>query len=82
MLRPFILESIKAQLEFGVRSRDIVCAGERKNLKYLEALNKTHGLFGKIHPVPHTCRVMQYRRKEKEKHIARYLEVFEKILDA
>ncbi|UFH60383.1 uracil-DNA glycosylase family protein [Sulfurovum mangrovi] len=79
-LNDFILESIKKQLEFGVRSRDIICVGQGKNLKYLEALNKTHGLFGKIHTVPHPRWVMQYRRKEKEKHIARYLEVFERIL--
>lgn len=81
-LRPFILESIKRQLGFGLRSRDIICVGQGKNLKYLEALNKKHGLFGKIHTVPHPRWVMQYRRKEKEKYIARYLKVFEKILDA
>lgn len=80
-LDEFIFENIKKQLAFGMRSRDIICVGQGKNLKYLEALNTKHQLWGKIYTVPHPRWVMQYRRKEKEKYIGEYLKVFEKLLD-
>lgn len=79
-LKDFIFENIKKQMDFGMRSREIICVGQGKNLKYLETLNAEHGLWEAIHTVPHPRWVMQYRRKEKQKYIDEYLKVFEKIL--
>ena len=79
-LERFIKESMDKQLSFGKYHRDIICIGRGKNLKYLEAYNEKYGVFDSIYTVPHPRWVMQYRRKEKHKHIDGYLDVFEKVL--
>lgn len=77
-LEPFIEETLLEQLSFVGEKPNIICIGQGKNLKYLEAFNKKHDCFGSIEVVPHPRWVMQYRRKEKEKHIEKYLEVLQK----
>ena len=76
----FIKESINKQLNFGPYLRDAVCIGQGKNLKYLEAYNEEYKRFDNIYTVPHPRWIMQYKRKEKHKHIDTYLEIFEKVL--
>jgi len=75
VFEPFIIESIRTQMNYTNVSRDIICIGQGKNLKFLEKLNHEHGLFDSISVIPHPRWVMQYRRKEKEKYIETYLEV-------
>ncbi len=81
-LEKFIIHNIQTQLNFGQKNRDIICIGQGKNLKYLQELNKRYTLFDTIHALPHPRWVMQYKRKEKSKHIDAYLEVFEKLQHA
>ena len=76
----FIKESIEKQMGFCEGNRDIICIGQGKNLKYLETFNKKYKLFDSISVIPHPRWVMQYRRKEKEKYIQVYLDMFEKVL--
>ncbi|CAA6820129.1 MAG: Unknown protein [uncultured Sulfurovum sp.] len=77
-LEPFIENTLLEQLSFVGTKPNIICIGQGKNLKYLEAFNKEHDCFGRIEVVPHPRWVMQYRRKEKEKHIEKYLKVLQK----
>ena len=77
-LELFIEKTLLEQLSFMGTKPNIICIGQGKNLKYLEAFNKKHDCFGSIEVVPHPRWVMQYRRKEKEKHIEKYLEVLQK----
>jgi hypothetical protein len=79
-LEKFIKQSMDKQLAFGEYRRDIICIGQGKNLKYLEAYNKKHEVFDKILTVPHPRWVMQYKRKEKSKHIETYLKAFDEVL--
>ena len=79
-LDDFIKESIDKQLEFTPYHRDVICVGQGKNLKYLESYNEKYDMFDNIYTVPHPRWVMQYKRKEKYKHIDNYLETFEKVL--
>ncbi len=76
---PFIIESLQKQMAFEHVSRNIVCIGQGKNLKFLESLNKRYGLFDRIEVIPHPRWVMQYRRKEKEKYIGEYLRVLKSV---
>lgn len=76
----FIKESIDKQLNFGPYLNDAICIGQGKNLKYLEAYNEEYKKFDNIYTVPHPRWIMQYKRKEKHKHIDTYLEIFEKVL--
>jgi hypothetical protein len=80
-LEPFIKESMEKQLAFGEYYRDVICIGQGKNLKYLEKFNEQYGVFDSIVTVPHPRWVMQYRRKEKHKHIDAYLDAFEQLLN-
>jgi hypothetical protein len=64
LIRPFILDSIRAQLKFPI-DRDICfCLGEGQNYKYLLKLNKEYSFFEKIIALPHPRFIMQYRRKK------------------
>jgi len=78
-LEKFIIHNIQTQLDFGQKNRDIICIGQGKNLKYLQELNKRYKLFENIYALAHPRWVMQYKRKEKHKHIEAYVDVFEKL---
>lgn len=75
----FIEETLLKQMSFPQAKPDIICVGQGKNLKYLKAFNDKHRCFNSIEVVPHPRWVMQYRRKEKQKYIDAYLEVFKKM---
>jgi len=76
-LETFITETLLKQMSFPQAKPRIICIGQGKNLKYLQALNKKHNCFESIDVVPHPRWVMQYRRKEKQKYIGVYLEVLQ-----
>ncbi|GAA4338941.1 uracil-DNA glycosylase family protein [Flaviaesturariibacter amylovorans] len=73
-VEPFIIESIETQLRLPVDRSACGCIGEDKNFKYLSKLNERFGWFDRIAPLPHPRFVMQYRRREKEQFIDRYLQ--------
>ena len=77
-LEPFITETLLKQMSFPQAKPRIICVGQGKNLKYLQAFNKTHNCFESIDVVPHPRWVMQYRRKEKQKYIDVYLDALKK----
>lgn len=79
-LDDFIKSSMNKQLDFGAYRKDAICIGQGKNLKYLESYNEEARVFENIYTVPHPRWVMQYKRKEKHKHIDTYLEAFSKVL--
>jgi len=79
-LEPFIEETLLNQMAIPQAKANIICVGQGKNLKYLKAFNEKHKCFESIEVVPHPRWVMQYRRKEKQKCIEQYLDVFSKIL--
>ncbi len=70
---PFIVRSIHRQLSLGFLTDKCFCIGEDKNLKFLSALNREHGFFDTIIPLPHPRFIMQYRRRNKQAYIDQYL---------
>lgn len=75
----FIVENIFKQLEFGIKRDTCFCLGTGHNFKFLSWLNAEHKLFGNIIPLEHPRYVMQYRSKQKQFYIDKYLEEFRKI---
>ena len=71
---PFIVKTLRQQIEFGVHTDKVFCLGNRDNFKYLNNLCKEHGLFDKVIPLPHPRYIAQYKQKEKGKYISIYLE--------
>jgi hypothetical protein len=78
-LKDFIVESIRKQLEFGIERDVCFCLGTGRNFKYFSELNNSLKLFEKIIPLEHPRYVMQYRSKQKNVYIAKYIEVLSKL---
>ena len=72
---PFMLESLNKLIGLG-NSRTVgVVLGMGKNFAFLEKLNASHHFFDRLVPLEHPRFIMQYKSKQKEGYIRKYLEV-------
>jgi hypothetical protein len=69
----FMLESLRAQISFGIKTDVCYSLGTGKNYKYLLELNIREKLFGKIIPLEHPRFIMQYKRKNLQYYIDKYM---------
>lgn len=72
----FISDSLRKQLELGIKRDVCFCLGSGKNYRYLSGVNETSGYFGRIEPLEHPRFIMQYRAKSKDQYIENYLRKF------
>ena len=77
---PFILSTLEQQIALGGRRDRAIVFGTGENFKFLERLNRAHGLFDSLEAVDHPRFIMQYRRKKLDQYLARYAEVFSRAL--
>ena len=75
----FIIISLTRQLEPGIERDSCFCLGTGKNYKFLVQLNNELRLFDRIVPLEHPRFIMQYKSKQKDFYIRRYLEEFGKV---
>ena len=75
-ITPYLLGQIREQLELAGRNERIIVFGKGENFKFLQNLNKTHGFTPALVPLEHPRYIIQYKRKQIGKYIAKYLEVF------
>jgi hypothetical protein len=73
---PFAESCIKKQLPF-LHRQACICLGTGKNEKFIRKLNDEKQYFESIIPVEHPRFIMQYKNKEKEKYIGKYLQALE-----
>ncbi len=73
-VRPFIKQSLRAHLDFGVYTDVCFILGTGKNIKYMKQFNAEWQLFDKLVALEHPRYVMQYKFKQKEAYIERFLE--------
>lgn len=64
---------LEQQLAFGIRREVCFCLGEGKNLEFLRKLNARKQFFSGIIGLPHPRFIMQYRRKQLQAYIERYV---------
>jgi hypothetical protein len=76
-LKPYLLVSLKKQIEFGANRHVVICLG-KKNGEYLKILNGELSLFNQIEILDHPRYIMQYRKKKMENYLKQYAEVFSK----
>jgi hypothetical protein len=76
---PFILESLKKQIAFGIDTSVCYCLGTGKNELFLRRLNEKYNLFNQIMALEHPRFIMQYRARHKQKYISRYIEAFREV---
>lgn len=72
-ITPFATACMKKQLPFLNRDT-CICIGTGKNEQFIRMWNGENGFFKNIVSVEHPRFVMQYKSKEKEKYIAKYLD--------
>ena len=71
---PYIKFHLQGLLELGMNREVCLCLGEGKNFKFLSKLNEQEGFFKKIVPLSHPRFIMQYRRKQVDDFVEKYLE--------
>ncbi len=71
---PFIVHSLKTQLDFGLNREVCYCLGEGKNAAFFTTLNQRHGFFKEIIALPHPRFIMQYKRKKLAGYIQLYID--------
>ncbi len=72
---PFIVETLKKQCAFGIDNSVCFCLGTGKNYKFLEKLNKDLQFFHRIIPLEHPRFIMQYRARQRQEYVRKYVEV-------
>ena len=75
MVYPFILESLRKQIGFGIDTSVCYCLGTGRNEKFLHQINDEHHFFEKIIALEHPRYIMQYKAKRKQDYIRKYLKV-------
>jgi hypothetical protein len=72
-VEPFMIECLRRQSAFNIDTSKAFCLGEGDNFRYLVKLNERHNFFKKIVPLPHPRFIMQYKRKQLQEYIDRYI---------
>jgi hypothetical protein len=72
-LEPYMVKSLRQQIEMGAIKKVAFSMGKGQNIKYLKYLNAKYDLFDDIKPLPHPRWVMQYRLKRKQEFIDEYV---------
>lgn len=78
-MKPFAVGCLEKQLSWGLKTDAAFCLGEGKNYDYLKKLNHEFNFFKKIIPLAHPRFIMQYKLKQKDDYICRYLSHFQEL---
>ena len=72
MLREFMIESLRKHLSLGLDASKVYVLG-KKNADFLKKINHEAKLFGEMVVLEHPRYIQQYKSKEKEFYIDKYL---------
>ncbi|MGC9249948.1 uracil-DNA glycosylase family protein [Listeria ivanovii] len=76
ILSPFIIQSIRSQIEFGMDTSICYCIGSGENYNFLSKINDEYQFFHTIIPLEHPRFITQYNSQHKEKYMEKYLNAF------
>lgn len=79
MLHPFIIETLREQISFGAKPT-VILLGTGKNQKYFTEINSKHNFFDTVLAVEHPRYIMQYKRKNVNAYVQKYMGVFSQAL--
>jgi Domain of unknown function (DUF4918) len=74
-LRPFIVDCMKKQIAFGLKTDTCFVLGEGKNYAHIKKLNDEFRFFIELVPLPHPRFIMQYRRKRVKDYVEMYAQL-------
>lgn len=75
---PYIKFHLEGLLDLGMSREVCYCLGEGKNFRFLSGMNEREGYFDKIIPLSHPRFIMQYRRKQVEDFVEKYVKELQK----
>lgn len=73
----FMLEALRRQLDFKIRRAVCFCMGTGKNAAFVGALNREYGFFERVVPLEHPRYVIQYKSKNMQFYVDKYLQALE-----
>ena len=76
----FMVDNMRKQIKLGIATDIAFCFGTGKNEKFVNKLNDEHKFFGKIVALEHPRYIMQYKFKEKEFYINKYLSALNDVV--
>tara|TARA_Y100001978_G_scaffold198431_1_gene210874 strand:+ start:686 stop:1372 length:687 start_codon:yes stop_codon:yes gene_type:complete len=74
-VKGYMIEQLRIQAELCGSPTKAVIWGTGKNYKYLKALNKEAQIFEELIPLEHPRYVMQYKRKQLDEYLSKFLRV-------
>lgn len=77
MVKGFMIASLKKHIEIGLDTSEVFILG-KKNADFIRKLNKEEKLFDQMTVLEHPRYIQQYKSKEKQLYIDKYLLAFEK----
>lgn len=77
MVKGFMIETFKKHIEIGLDTSEVFILG-KKNADFLYKINKEENLFDRMTVLEHPRYIQQYKSKEKQLYIDKYLLAFEK----
>ncbi len=77
-VQPFMIQAIKKHISLGIDTSEVFILG-KKNANFIEKINKKEGFFEKMTVLEHPRYIQQYKSKEKQIYIDKYLLALNKI---
>ncbi|MCL6524266.1 MAG: DUF4918 family protein [Thermoflavifilum sp.] len=77
IFKPTIVAHLHALLHLPIYQEVVISIGEGENFSILQKLNQEYHWWQELFALPHPRFIMQYRRKQMETYINKYLEVLQ-----
>ncbi len=74
-VKEFMVASLKKHINLGLDTSEVFILG-KKNADFIHKLNREEKLFDKLTVLEHPRYIQQYKSKEKQRYIEKYLEAF------
>ena len=78
VVKSYMIHSLKTQIQIGLNTEEVFVLG-KKNATFIQQINKTEKLFRKISILEHPRFIQQYKSKEKQLYINKYLQTLTQI---
>ena len=75
-LHPFIVDSLRRQIDFNIDTSVCFCIGSGENFKFLTNINNEYHFFDTIVSLEHPRFIMQYNADRKEEFMQKYVNIF------
>lgn len=74
-VKGFMIESLKEHIGIGLDNSEVFVLG-KKNAGFIHKLNQEAKLFGRLTVLEHPRYIQQYKSKEKQRYIDKYIQAF------